>query len=247
MTFTGLTLDTFLRSLSIPREKMVKLAAFLEAFFYRREASLSDLASLRGRVQHYSVCLPHSLPFAALISSVMGTEATPDYNTVVPLPPAINEAAAFLRGILEAHWESGVAFWPFVASTLHEAFLMGETGPAHIVVITWDASVHGWGAVIRWWANRDGNLKVVIGSFPSSPDMLHQVRREALAGVLAFEAADRLIDLSDATVILRNDTTTDLIFPEERQIFSEGFLSRHVYRHMSEKLRTILECHSQHD
>jgi hypothetical protein len=41
--------------------------------------------------------------------------------------------------------------------------------------------------------------------------------------------------------------TTDLIFSEERQIFSEGFLSRHVYRHMSEKLRTILECHSQHD
>jgi hypothetical protein len=30
MTFTGVTLDTFLRSLSIPREKMVKLAAFLE-------------------------------------------------------------------------------------------------------------------------------------------------------------------------------------------------------------------------
>ncbi len=41
--------------------------------------------------------------------------------------------------------------------------------------------------------------------------------------------------------------TTYLIYSEERQIFSEVFLSRHVYRHMSEKLRTILECHSQHD
>jgi hypothetical protein len=41
--------------------------------------------------------------------------------------------------------------------------------------------------------------------------------------------------------------TTDLIYSEERQIFLEVFLSRHVYRHMSEKLRTILECHSQHD
>jgi hypothetical protein len=30
--------------------------------------------------------------------------------------------------------------------------------------------------------------------------------------------------------------TTDLIFSEERQIFSEVFLSRHVYRDMSEKL-----------
>jgi len=41
--------------------------------------------------------------------------------------------------------------------------------------------------------------------------------------------------------------TTDLIYSEERQIYSEVFLARHVYRHMSEKLRTILECHSQHD
>ncbi len=149
VTFTGLTLDTFLRSLSIPREKMVKLAAFLESFFYRREVSLSDLASLRGSVQHYSICLPHSLPFTALISSVMCTETAPNYNTVVLLPPVINDAAVFLRGILAAHWESGVALWPFVASTLHEAFLAGETGSAHIVVITWDASVHGWGTVIR--------------------------------------------------------------------------------------------------
>jgi hypothetical protein len=41
--------------------------------------------------------------------------------------------------------------------------------------------------------------------------------------------------------------TTDLIYSEEQQIYSELFLARHVYRHMSEKLRTILECHSQHD
>jgi hypothetical protein len=43
------------------------------------------------------------------------------------------------------------------------------------------------------------------------------------------------------------DYTTDLIYSEERQIYSEVFLARHDYRHMSEKLRTILECHSQHD
>ncbi len=137
---------------------------------------------------------PYPLP--PFHSSVFGTENDPDYNTVVLLPAAINDAAVFFRGILEAHWES-------VASTLHKAFLAGETGSAHIVVITWDASVHGWGAVIRWWANRD--RKVIVGSLPSSPDMLRQVRRETLAGVLSFEAADRLIDLSDATIILRND------------------------------------------
>ncbi len=57
-----MVVDTFLRTLSKPPEKVTRLAAFLESFFDRREASLSDLASLRGRVQHYSACLPHVLP-----------------------------------------------------------------------------------------------------------------------------------------------------------------------------------------
>jgi hypothetical protein len=116
-----------------------------------------------------------------------------------------------------------VALWPFVASTLHEAFLAGETGSAHIVVITWDASVHGWCAVIQWWANCDG--KVVVGSLPASPDMFHQVRRETLAGVLAFEAADRLIDLSDATVILSNNAVGALV-AFHKGSFSSTFLQQ---------------------
>ncbi len=54
---------------------------------------LSDLASLRGRVQHYSACLPHVLPYVDLISSVIGTEDDPDDDRAVQLPPAIPEAA----------------------------------------------------------------------------------------------------------------------------------------------------------
>jgi hypothetical protein len=57
--------------------------------------------------------------------------------------------------------------------------------------------------VLRWWDNRVG--KVIIGSLPDSKDMLHQVRRETLAGTLALEAAALEIDLSDAVVVLRND------------------------------------------
>jgi hypothetical protein len=54
---------TFLRTLTMPPEKVTRLAAFHESFFDRPEASLSNLASLRGRVQHYSACLPHVLPY----------------------------------------------------------------------------------------------------------------------------------------------------------------------------------------
>ena len=46
--------DTFLRTLSSPPDKKERLAAFLESFFYLRECTIAELASFRGRVQHYS-------------------------------------------------------------------------------------------------------------------------------------------------------------------------------------------------
>ncbi len=39
----------------------------------------------------------------ALISSVIGTEDKSDYNRTIALPPAINEAAVFIRGVLEEY------------------------------------------------------------------------------------------------------------------------------------------------
>jgi hypothetical protein len=203
VTYTGMVVDTYRRTISIPPDKKLRLAGCLEEFFDRRECSVHDLASLRGRVQHYSACLPYVRPFVALFSSVLGTEGELDSDRTISLPPAVSEAAVFIRGVLEDHAFPGRPLWPFVPSSLYAAFLAGETGDAHIVVITWDASLHGWGMVLRWWANREG--KVIIGTLPDSDDMRHQVRREALAGVLAFDAAALELDLSDAVVILRND------------------------------------------
>ena len=62
-------------------------------------------------------------------------------------------------------------------------------GSANIVTVTWDASLHGWGAVLCWWTNRDG--KVIVRTLPDSDDMHLQVRRETLTGVLSIEAASR--------------------------------------------------------
>ena len=202
--YTGLVIDTFLKTLSIPDDKKRKLAAFLETFFNRREASLTELSSLRGRIQHYSVCLPYTLPFVAFFSSIIGTEDDIEHDhREIYLPPAVSDVAVYLRGVLDEHAFSGVPLWPFVPSSLYAAFLAGETGPAHIVAITWDASQFGWGMVLRWWDNLDG--KVVVGTLPDTPDMQIQVRRETLGGYLAFEATERLLDLSGATIIFRND------------------------------------------
>ena len=138
VTYTGMVVDTFGRTISIPPDKKVRLAGFLESFFDRREASLSDLASLRGRVQHYSACLqvPHILPFVALFSSIIGSEEDPDYDRAILLPPIVGESAVFIRGVLEEFANRGRPLWPFVPNTLHAAFLAGETGSAHIVVVT---------------------------------------------------------------------------------------------------------------
>jgi hypothetical protein len=181
-----MVVDTFRvhRTLSIPPEKENRLASFLEGFFDLREASPSDLASLCGRIQHYSACLPYVLPFTAPFSSVIGSQSTPDFDRVIPLPPAVGEAAGFIRWILEDFVTCGRPLWLFVPSTLHAAFLAGETGSARIAVITLDSSLHGWGAVLWWWDNRTG--KVIIGTLPDSGNMQHQVRREALGGILAL-------------------------------------------------------------
>ena len=56
VTSTYRIAHTFLQTFSIPPDKKAKLTAFLETFFDLRECSLHDLASLRGRIQHYSAC-----------------------------------------------------------------------------------------------------------------------------------------------------------------------------------------------
>ena len=46
---------------------------------FRREATLSELSSLRGRIKHYSAGLPYVLPFVALPTSIIGTDKEPAY------------------------------------------------------------------------------------------------------------------------------------------------------------------------
>ncbi len=121
---------------------------------------------MRGRIQHYSAGLPYVLPFVALISSVIGTDGDPAYDTLVPVPPAVCEAAVFVRGILEEYAETGWPLWPPVPSSLYAAFLAGDITLARVVVISWDASVRGWGALVRSTAHPAG--KVIVGSLPDT-------------------------------------------------------------------------------
>ncbi len=145
--------------------------------------------------------MPYVLPFVALISSVIGTDGDPVYDTLVPVLPAVCEATVFVRGILEEYAETGRPLWPPVPSSLYAAFLARDITLSRVVVISWDASVRGWGALVRSMAHPDG--KVIVGTLPDTEDMQHQPRRETLGGVLAFEAASRELDLADTWVIMR--------------------------------------------
>ena len=86
------------------------------------------------------------------------------YDTLVDVPPAVREAAVFIRQVLEDYAEAGRPLWPPIPSSLHAAFLVGNTSDSRVVLITWDSSIHGLGVVIRWWANPEG--KVVVGTLP---------------------------------------------------------------------------------
>ena len=171
-----------------PPEKMARLAA--------SKVSLTSVTSLAGRPPSRTwprfaglfSTNPHASPtsspseFVALLSSVIGSEADPDYDRAVPLPPIVGEAAKFIRGVtvLEEFADRGRPLWPPIPCTLHSAFLAGETGAANIVVITWDACLHGpqWCMVLCWWANRECRVvregRVVIGTLPDYEDMRHQ-------------------------------------------------------------------------
>jgi hypothetical protein len=155
---------------------------------------------MRGRVQHYSACLPYVASFVALFSSVIGTEADPDYDRSISVPLAVCEAALFIRRVLSDYATRGRPHRPLVSSALYAAFLAGESGSARVVTITWDASLHGWGMVLRWW-----ETQVIFGSLPDNEDMRNQVWRETPVRTLALEAAALEIDLSDTVVVLRND------------------------------------------
>jgi hypothetical protein len=59
------------------------------------------------------------------------------------------QALELMRVAREKYGTAGQPLWPVVLSSLYGAFLAGEERDTRIRVITFDASVHGWAAVLR--------------------------------------------------------------------------------------------------
>jgi hypothetical protein len=114
--------------------------------------------------------------------------------------------------------DRGQPLWPVEPSSLYGAFLAGEERDSRTLVITFDASIHGWGATLRTSPDEPGT--VVVGGYRQAVDALGaayiepsslpdcpaaQVYRETLAGYLATQAASKLFSLADHTVLIRSD------------------------------------------
>jgi hypothetical protein len=75
--------------------------------------------------------------------------------------------------------------------------------------LTWDASTHGWAALLRWWDTSKAapvlRDLLLVGSWPTGENIADQTHREALAAPLAVEAACQAVDLRVRGGLLRND------------------------------------------
>ena len=74
-----------------------------------------------------------------------------DWDQELRVSARAREALEFMRVALEAERFDAIGqpLRPVVPSSLYGAFLAREETDARVLVITFDAIVHGWGAVLR--------------------------------------------------------------------------------------------------
>jgi hypothetical protein len=146
-------------------------------------------------------------------------------------------ALTFMRTAAERYGDEGQPLWPVVPSSLHGAFLAGEAKDARILAITFDASVDGWGAVVRSAPEKRGTvvarklssaiawpLPCLGGRSWTRWRFLHaQPRRCIRRRWLAFSPHGppaSCYSLADSTVLLCSDCTGAISAPRKGSLLS---------------------------
>ena len=184
--YTGIGVDTIRGSFYCPEAKRAKLVAALQELGAASSMTARKVAVARGKVLHCAICIPYIKFFAIWFSHVIGSENEQGWDQKVYLPSNAGEMCASIIGIIESRHVHGVPMWPYVPSSLLRAMTEGDMGGGrgrlHIVH---DASHEGWGALIEWGGRRE----LVVSTFTEPEQSNAKVRRETLAGHLAFKAA----------------------------------------------------------
>ena len=111
---------------------------------------------------------------------------------------------AYLAPSINIYAPRGVSMWPSVASSLYAALLRGDASGVKLRALSYDASIaSGWGLGLQ--TSEDPTLRIFSGTYPQGTHCSVQVHNEGHAAALAIAAADKIVDLTDAIIILRND------------------------------------------
>ena len=234
-SFTGVGLDTFQGLFSMLPEKLSSLRTARDELAVAATSTARLIARVRGKAMHYACAIQYLAIAAASLSQLMhgrelglGPVSVPDLTDEDDMefdwdrPIAITDRARValecMRLAVDRFGDKGQPLWPLVPSSFHGAFLAGEAGDANPLIITYDASVFGWGAIVR---TSPGDTGVeIVGGFRPAEELLgrayleptrigdspaSQVYRETLAGFLATRAASQRFALADYTVVIRGD------------------------------------------
>ena len=234
-SFTGVGIDTLRGVFHMLPDKLASMFAALAQLCASVGTTPRLISRVRGKAMHYMCAIPYVGVAAASLSQCMhdretgiGPTRVPsfteeadmefDWDRPMTLSARARRALAFMRDAMERFGDYGQPLWPTVPSSFYGAFLEGRLGAISALVISYDASVHGWGAVIRTSPEEPG--LIVTGGYRLARELLEdafidpaalgddpaaQVYREALGGLLAAQAASQNFVLSRHTVLLRGD------------------------------------------
>jgi hypothetical protein len=202
--YSGILFDSIRGLLLIPDRKLAKVINSLTEVAGALEITARGLASVAGRLLHYSLCIRHVRPFVPFFWAILGCEGVPDYDRTIAVSDELRSLCTYLLSTIPTYAPRGVTMWPFIASSLYAALLRGDAAAARVRAISYDASIRsGWGAGLQ--TSEDLLLRIFSGTYPRGVDRSVQVHNEGHAGALALAAVERLCDLTDSVIILRND------------------------------------------
>ena len=114
------------------------------------------IAVAAASISRLMLALAHSRTFPtcgmSLLCSSTGWRAIQSIEILARARRALNFVALSLR----EKGSAGQPIWPIVPSSLYCAFTAGRLRDLRVLVISYDASVHGWGAIILESADPEG-------------------------------------------------------------------------------------------
>ena len=148
--YSGILFDSIRGLLLIPDRKLTKVLTSLSEVSGSLQVTARALASVNGRLLHYSLCIRHVRPVVPFLWASIGSEGIPDYDRAIPVSTKLRSLCAYLLTTIPVYAPRGAPMWPFVASSLYAALVRGDATPARVRAITCDASLlPAWGAGLQ--------------------------------------------------------------------------------------------------